>query len=242
MMGLAAAALLGFTDVYSAGSLGWPTANAAFRSYQLSCSMIFGIITFLLTAGSLSKDLAESRRELVLSRPVNPWVYLTGKVAGNVLLTLGLSLVLLAAFLVVPFLHGASTTYPLTLFIRGILLLLIPSVLFCSGLAAWLMCLTRRVIIALPVFLVYFLAVALFRNPNARGADVPPVDLWDFSMRMEPEFLTVEVGLSRIQAISFTHLLNPPLPALYTRAALYSILALVLVAAAGGLLKRLRSG
>ena len=241
IMGLAAAALLGFTELYSAGGLGWPTANAAFRSYQLSNSVIFGVMVFLLTAGSLSKDLAESRRELVLSRPVNLWVYLGGKVAGNVLLTLGVSLMLLAAFLVVPFLHGASTPYPLSLFIRGILLLLIPSVLFCAGLAAGLMCLTRRVIIALPVFLVYFLAVAMFRNPNARGADSPPVDLWDFSMRMEPEFLNVEVGLSRIQAISFSHLLNPPLPALYARAGLYTILALALVAIAGWLLKRLRS-
>ena len=241
MISLAAAGLMGFTEAFSAGTLDWPTTTQACRAYQLGCVMIFGIMTFLLTAGALARDLSEHHRDLLLSRPISPWVYLGGIYAGNCLFALGVSLSFMMAFLAIPLMYGQSTLYALQPFVYVTCLATLPTILFCGALAVALMCLSRKVIIALPVFLVYFLAMALFRIPVALRNIEPEVDLWDFSMRLYPEGVSTYVGASRLTDESFAHLLQAPVPGLYVRAALYASLSLVLLAMSVLLLKRMRS-
>jgi ABC-type transport system involved in multi-copper enzyme maturation permease subunit len=198
-------------------------------------------MTFLLTTGSLARDLSDSRRDLLLSRPISPWVYIGGKYAGNVLLALGISLVLMVAFLAIPLFYGQSGLYPLKPFVYVTLFATLPTILFCGALAVFLMCLSRRIIIALPVFLVYFLVVAIFRLPMNLRTEQPDVDLWDFSMRLYPQNVSTQVGASTLYDMSYAHVLQPPVLDLYIRAALYGSLSVVLVGVAVLLLNRLRS-
>ena len=157
MISLAAAALLGFSEAFTAGVLDWPTTTQALRAYQLGCTFLFGIMTFLLVAGTLSRDLGVGRRDLILCRPIDPWVYLVGKYVGNVLFALGISIVFMAAFLVIPLFYGQASIYPLRGFLLVFVFSALPTILFCGALAVALLCLSRKVIVALPVFLVYFL-------------------------------------------------------------------------------------
>ena len=83
MISLATAGLLSTTEAFTLGSMDWPTTTQAVRTYQLACTMIFGVMTFLLTAGAFARDLSERRRDLLLSRPISPWVYVGGLYAGN---------------------------------------------------------------------------------------------------------------------------------------------------------------
>ena len=70
MVSLATAALLGFSEAFTLGVLDWPTTTQASRAYQLGSVLLFGLMTFLLCAGSLARDLAENHRDLLFSRPV----------------------------------------------------------------------------------------------------------------------------------------------------------------------------
>ncbi len=241
MISLAAAALLGFSEGFTAGVLDWPTTNQAFRAYQLGCVMIFGVMTFLLTAGALSRDLSDSRKDLLLSRPISPWIYVWGKYIGNVLFALCVSILLILAFLIIPLFYGQSSIYPLRPFMYVMFFSTLPTILYSGALAVLLMCLSRKVIVAMPIFLVYFLAVALFRIPETlRGRSID-VDLWDFSMRLYPHTVSANVGASRLVDMSFSHLLQPPVPELYARAALYTVLSIVAVGFSVLLLKRMRN-
>jgi hypothetical protein len=241
IISLAAAALLGFSESFTAGALDWPTTNQAFRAYQLGCVMIFGVMTFLLTAGSLSRDLSDGRRDLLLSRPISLWIYICGKYVGNVLFVLCVNALLMASFLVIPLFYGQSSIYPLRPFMLLTLFSTLPTILYSGALAVFLMCLSRKVIVAMPVFLVYFLAVAMFRIPETLRGRSLDVDLWDFSMRLYPHGVSANVGASKLYDMSFGHLLQPPMPQLYARAALYIALSLILVGLSVLLLKRMRS-
>ena len=84
IISIAAAALLGFSESFTVGVLDWPTTNQAFRAYQLGSVMIFSLMTFLLTAGSFSRDLSDGRKDLLLCRPISHGVYVCGKYIGNV--------------------------------------------------------------------------------------------------------------------------------------------------------------
>ena len=241
MISLAAAALLGFSESFTAGVFDWPTTNQAFRAYQLSCVWIFGVMTFLLTAGALSRDLSDGRKDLILCRPISPWIYICSKYIGNVLFVLCINILFMISFLIIPLFYGQSSIYPLRPFLYVLFFSTLPTILYSGALAVFLMCLSRKVIVAIPVFLVYFLAVALFRIPeNLRGEKLD-VDLWDFSMRLYSHSISFPVGACKLYDISFSHLLQPPVPELYARAALYSTLSLVLVALSALLLKRMRN-
>ena len=241
MISLAAAALLGFSEAFAAGVLDWPTTTQALRAYQLGCTFLFGIMTFLLVAGSLSRDLSPGRRDLILCRPIDPWVYIVGKYVGNVLFALGISLFFMATFLVIPLFYGQASIYPLRGFLLVFVFSTLPTILFCGALGVALLCLSRKVIVALPVFLLYFLTMALFRVPQSFRTHEPDVDLWDFSMRLYPRSVSAHLGLVRLVDVSYSHLLHPPVPGLYARAILYTILSLVLVGLSVLLLKRMRS-
>lgn len=241
IISLAAAALLGFSEAFSAGVIDWPTTNQAFRAYQLSCVMIFGVMTFLLTAGALSRDLSDSRKDLLLCRPISLWVYIWSKYIGNFLFALCISILFMITFLVIPLFYGQSEIYPLKPFIYLTLFSTLPTILYCGALAVFLMCLSRKVIVATPLFLVYFLAMTLFRIPETLRGKKLDVDLWDFSMRLYPHSVSTNVGAIRLVDMSFSHLLQPPVPELYARAGLYSALSLVLVALSVLLLKRMRN-
>ena len=241
MVSLAAAGLMGYTEAFGLGVMNYPTANQACRAYQLGCVMIFGVMTFLLTAGALSRDLSDRHRDLLLCRPISPWVYIGGLYAGNCLFALCVSLCYMMAFLAVPLLYGQSTLYAVQPFVYVTCFSTLPTILFCGALAMGLMCLSRKVIIALPVFLVYFLAVALFRIPMALRTEQPIVDLWDFSMRLYPQSVSTQIGAARLTDQSYAHLLQPPIPELYVRALLYTALSLVLVGVSVLCMKRMRS-
>jgi ABC-type transport system involved in multi-copper enzyme maturation permease subunit len=241
MISIAAAALLGFSEAFTAGILDWPTTNQAFRAYQLGCVMIFGLMTFLLTAGALSRDLSDGRKDLLLCRPISPWVYIWGKYFGNILFALCINILFMILFLVIPLFYGQSSIYPLRPFILLTLFSTLPTILYSGALAVLLMCLSRKVIVAVPVFLVYFLAMALFRIPETLRGIKLDVDLWDFSMRMYPHSVSANVGASRLTDVSFSHLLQPPVPELYARAALYATLSIVAVGLSVLLLKRMRN-
>jgi hypothetical protein len=241
MVSLATAGLLGFSEAFTLGVLNWPTPTQASRAYQLGSVMIFGLMTFLLCAGSLSRDLSQNHRDLLLCRPIPSWVYIAAIYLGNVVFAIGINLVFLAAFLVMPLFLGQSVLYPVGPFVDMLFLAAIPTILFCGALAVLLMCLSRRVIIALPVFLVYFLAVALFRIPLALRTDKPEVDLWDFSMRLYPQGVSTRLGATTLHDMSYTHLLHPTAPELFLRVGLYTGLALVLVGLSVLVLRKLRS-
>jgi ABC-type transport system involved in multi-copper enzyme maturation permease subunit len=241
MISLATAGLLSYTEAFTLGVHDWPTTTQAVRAYQLACTMIFGIMTFLLTAGALTRDLSDRRRDLLLSRPISPWVYIGGIYAGNCLFALGISLVLMVIFLAMPLCYGQSTLYEWQPFVTIWCVATLPTILFCGALGALLMCLSRRLIIALPVFLVYFMAVALFRIPMSLYTTQPDVDLWDFSMRLYPHFMSKHIGASSLTDLSYAHLLQPLAPELIVRALLYAGLSLVLAGSSALLLKRMRS-
>ena len=241
MISLAAAALLGFSEGFTASVLDWPTTNQAFRAYQLGCAMIFGVMTFLLTAGSLSRDLSDNRKDLLLCRSISPWVYICGKYIGNAVFVLCINILFMASFLVIPLFYGQSSIYPLTPFMYVMFFSTLPTILYCGALAVFLMCLSRKVIVAMPVFLVYYLAMSLFRIPETLRGKALDVDMWDFSMRLYPHSFTATVGPCRLSDMSFSHLLQPPAPELYARAGLYSALSLLLIGLSVLLLKRMRN-
>ncbi|MGE5293838.1 MAG: ABC transporter permease [Solirubrobacterales bacterium] len=241
MISLAAATLLGFSEAFSFGVLDWPTTTQALRAYQLSCTVFLGIMTFLLVAGTLSRDLAADRKDLLLCRPISAWVYVVGAYLGNVLFALGVSILYMAAFLVIPLFYGQSSPYPMREFVCVWICSILPMILSCGALAVFLMCLSKKVIIALPVFLVYFLAVALFRLPDALRARQPDVDMWDVSMRLYERDLSAFVGPCRLWDMSYSHLLHPLAPELYMRAILYVALSTILVGASVLWLERMRS-
>ena len=241
IISLAAAALLGFSEGFTAGVLDWPTTNQAFRAYQLGCVMIFGLMTFLLTAGALSRDLSDGRRDLLLCRPISPWVYICGKYIGNILFVLCLNILFMGSFLVIPLFYGQSSIYPLRPFLYVMFFSTLPTILYCGALAVFLLCLSRKVIVAIPVFLVYFLAMALFRIPETLRGKALDVDMWDFSMRLYPHTFSATVGPCRLADMSFSHLLQPPVPELYARAGLYAALSLLLIGLSALLLKRMRN-
>ena len=60
-------------------------------------------------------------------------------------------------------------------------------------------------------------------------------------MRLYPRGVVAHLGHSRLADLSYTHLLNPPVGGLYARAALYTVLAMLLVGSSILLLKRMRS-
>jgi len=241
MISLAVAALLGYTESFTLGVIDWPTTTQAVRAFQLVCTMIFGIMCFLLTAGALARDLSARHRDLLLSRPIPAWVYLGGIYVGNCLFALGICLCFMLVFWAIPLFFGQTMLYPLQPFVYVICLAALPTILFCGALAVLLSCLCRRLIIALPIFLLYFMAAALFRLPLSFYATEPDVDLWDFSMRLYPQGVTAHVGASRLMDLSFAHLLQPPVPELYVRALLYTGLSLIMLFASVLLLKRMRS-
>jgi hypothetical protein len=241
MISLALAAVLGYTESFALGLTDWPTTTQAVRTYQLVCTMILGVMTFLLTAGALARDLSPRHRDLLLSRPISPWIYIGGIYCGNCLFALGISLGLLAIFWAIPLFFGQTTLYALQPFMAVWCLAALPSILFCGALAVLLMCLSRRLIIALPVFLVYFLGAALFRIPLAWYSEEPAVDFWDFSMRLYPRGVITHIGAARLTDLSFAHLLQPPIPELYMRALLYTALSLALLSLSVLVLKRMRS-
>jgi len=241
MISLAAAALLGFSEAFSPGVLDWPTTTQALRAYQLGCTVLLGIMTFLLVAGTLSRDLAADRRDLLLCRSIHAWVYVVGAYLGNVLFALGVSILYLAAFLVIPLFYGQSAPYPMREFLCVWMCSILPMILSCGALAVFLMCLSRKVIVALPVFLVYFLAAALFRLPDALRARQPDVDMWDVSMRLYERDLSAYVGPCRLWDMSYSYLLHPLAPELYVRAILYAALSAILVSVSVLWLERMRS-
>ena len=67
------------------------------------------------------------------------------------------------------------------------------------------------------------------------------VDMWDFSMRLYPHTFSTTFGPCRLGDMSFSHLLQPPVPELYARAVLYCALSLILIALSVPLLKRMRN-
>jgi hypothetical protein len=241
MISVAAAALLGFSEMSGSGTLDGPTTHQALRAYQLGSAMILGTMTFLLTAGSLSRDLSHQRKDLLLSRPVNLPMFLAGKYLGNVGLALGVSGLLMIAYLAVPYMDGQSASHPLAPFIMVALSTTLPCILFCGALAMLFVSVARKAIVAIPVFLVYFLVVALFRIQDSFRTLPPDIDLWDFSMRLYPRSGVTYVGMTRLADESFAHLLCPMAPALLLRALLYTALSLGLLGLSMLTLDRMRS-
>jgi ABC-type transport system involved in multi-copper enzyme maturation permease subunit len=241
MISLAAAALLGFSEAFSSGVLDWPTMTQAVRAYQLGCTMILGIMTFLLVAGTVARDLSADRQDLLLCRPIHSWAYIAGAYLGNILFALGVSVVYMATFLAIPLFYGQSSPYPVREFACVWMFAVLPTILACGALAMLLMCVSRRVIVALPVFLVYFLAVALFHIPNALRTNEPAVDMWDLSMRLEARDLSAWVGPCRLWDMSYSGLLHPLAPQLCVRAILYTALSVVFVCLSVLLLENKRS-
>jgi len=81
----------------------------------------------------------------------------------------------------------------------------------------------------------------LFRVPKMLRGKTLDVDMWDFSMRLYPHGVSAYIGPLELHDLSFSHLLQPPVPELYARAGLYSALSLVLVALSVLLWRRMRN-
>jgi hypothetical protein len=81
MIGLAGALTLAFTETETSQVLGYPTINQALYGFQLSVSVLFGLICFLLASGSFAADLDGPRRALLFSRQVPTVLYLVANAA-----------------------------------------------------------------------------------------------------------------------------------------------------------------
>ena len=222
MIGLLATAWFMLNEGRS--SVGWPPVNTSLNGFQLAVSVLLGIISFLLAAGSLARDLDYPRSELVFSRPIPIAIYLGGKFLGTVFFVLALLGILLLISLVRPFFHGVMTVYPPKPFLLVVVLCGIPLVIYTCALGTFLTALTGRVIVALPLFLLYFFWAAILRSHSQ-------VDLLDFTMRLYPRNMTIDVPI-HLTDYSFSDLLSPVEPLLVGRCALYLALSAVLLAGA----------
>ena len=126
--------------------------------------MLLGIATFLLAAGSLARDLDPVQAQLVFSRPVSVALYVVGKYLGVVTFTLGVWSILLLVCLFRPLLSSHWTIYHVPPFLLVTGLCLVPMVAYACALAAFLIALAGRVIVALPIYLLYFYCAVLMRS------------------------------------------------------------------------------
>jgi len=240
IIGLLAAGLLAYKEGGSYYVRGWPTINQALRGFQLASTMIIGVMAFLLTAGSLARDLGGVRRDLVFSRPVSIWLYVGGKYLGGVLFVLGVVLVLLLGCLIKPLFYGVFALYDARPYLIVMGVSVIPMILYTCALAVFITSLARRVIIAMPIYLIYFFSAALFRHSSLRHKPPGYVDLLDFSMRLYPGGVRVPIAHIPIADVTFAHLLDPVSPDLIHRAVVYTLLSCILIAGAAVVLKRRR--
>lgn len=228
MIGLVAAGFLLVSESGSSNVLGFPTASQSLYGFQLACSMLLGIVAFLLTAGSLASDLEGTRGDLVFSRPLATPLYLAGKYVGALSFSLALvfPLILLAAS--APMFHGTLRFHPPARFLVAVCLSVVPALCYACALAIFLTAIFRKVVVTLPIFLIYFFTVVLLHAGSGSGG----ISLLDFSQRLYPRELVVQVPL-RLSECTFAGLLDPVAPALLFRAILYVVLSLLLLVGAG---------
>ena len=214
---------------------GWPPVNTSLYAFQLVVSLLVGIMAFLLTAGSLTGDLNHPQNELLFSRPIPVAIYLGGKYLGTVTFVLAFVGVLLLISLFRPIFHGVWTVYSLKPFLLVLLLCGVPLTMYTCALGIFLTSLMGRTIVAFPLFLLYWFWAALLHDQGAS-----PVDMFDFTMRLYPRELTIDVPI-RLTDYSFGHLLNPVEPLLVIRCVLYLALSVVLLACTAWILGQRRA-
>ncbi|MEW6746478.1 MAG: hypothetical protein AB1486_27370 [Planctomycetota bacterium] len=239
MIGATAMALLTFTEGSSMFVSGPPTANGALEAFQLGTSMLLGITVFLLAATSLSQDLAGTRRDLLLVRGVPSLTYALGKYLGAVLFGLAIALLMAIASVLRP-IATPLALYPLSPFVKILAVAILPMLLFTSALALLFTTVTRRLIVAFPIYLVLFFALALFRAPDLMRAPSGSVDLFDISMRLYPDSIRFPLLQGILTDASFGRLLDPLAAAVILRALVYTLLAAALFAGAASVLPRIR--
>lgn len=200
----------------------------------MTTSLLVGIIVFLLTAGSLARDIDVGRSPLVFSRPIPVWMYLAGKLMAGMSFGFFLIGALLLVSVCGPVSHGIWGVYPPGPFLTVTVLCSIPMVAYTCSLALLLTAAFRRALVALPAFLLYFLCVAILRLGGGGDAD-----LLDFSMRLHERNVILDVPI-HLSDSSFVHLLNPVQPELIHRCLIYLVLSGVLAMVSGWIIARRR--
>jgi hypothetical protein len=231
MIGLIAAMWFMLSQSEARG--GWPTGNMALYGLQLTSSVLLGLIAFLLAAGTVARDLEDVPGQLLFSRPVPVGIYVMGKYLGAVTFMLALLGFLLALSLLRPAFHGVWVLYPLEPFLLALGLCMIPMVLYACAMAIFLVAVSRRVLVAFPLFLLYavWAAVPTF--------DPHQVAMKDFTMRLYEHGMSLEVPVW-LEDVSYAGVLNPVHPGLPTRALLYIAVSGVLLAGASWVLAKRR--
>ena len=181
IIGLVCGGFLAINESGASRVTGYPTANEALSGFQLASSTVFGFIGFLLAAGSLAADLEGSRKALIFSRPIAKLEFLLAKFTGVFFLALATILPVLLLSVSSPLLYGTWKLHALGPFLKVMLLGTIPMLAYVAALALMLTAVFRRVLIVLPVFIVYFFTAGL-SGSGASGH----IDLFDFSMRLYP--------------------------------------------------------
>jgi hypothetical protein len=203
---------------------GWPPVNTSLHAFQFVVSVLIGILAFLLTTASLTRDLNHPQNDLVFSRPAPVAIFLGGKFLGVVTFVLAMVATLLAVSLLFPVFYGVWTVYSPKPFLLVLLLGGIPLIVYACALGLFLSALTGRSIIAFPLFLLYWFWAAFLRDHSSAS-----VDMFDFTMRLYPDVLAIDVPIWLID-YSFGRLLDPVEPHLIMRAVLYVSLSVVLFA------------
>ncbi len=226
LIGVACAALLSLNETGSSDVLGYPTANHALYGFQLGVSVVFGFIAFLLASGSLALDLEPSRKSLIFSRPVGRVEFLLAKFMGVFSLTLAAIVPVLVLCLATPVLHGTLKLQNPGPFISVLVLCSVPMVAYATALALALTAIFTRVILVLPLFVMYFFAAALLHPASSNH-----LSFFDFSQRLYPRELVVNVPLS-LREYTFNGLLSPASTDLLARSGMYLVASAALLGCA----------
>jgi ABC-type transport system involved in multi-copper enzyme maturation permease subunit len=226
LLGTGCAVLLALSESGSSNVLGYPTLNQALYGFQLAASVVFGFVAFLLASGSLAADLEGPRKALIFSRPITRAEFLLAKFLGVCSLGVAAVLPVLVLSACTPLLHGTLKAHDPRPFLAVLVLCVIPMVAYVTALGLALVAIVRKVIVALPVFVLYFFSAALVVPSTAAH-----VSFLDFSGRLYPRELVVQTPL-RLSEYTFSGLLSPASPELLARSVCYLLLSLTLLGGA----------
>ena len=170
LLGSVCGIFLALSESASSNVLGYPTRNEALYGFQLATSVVFGFVAFLLASGSLAVDLERPMKALIFSRPITRAEFIIGKFLGVFALSMAALLPVLIVCAGTPVLHGTLRIHEVGPFLKVLLFCTVPMLAYITALALALTSLFKRVIVALPIFVLYFQTSvkSLFREKKSR--------------------------------------------------------------------------
>lgn len=235
-IGLVMALLVVYSET-GTGLTQWPTLNQSLLGFHESVRMIVSIVAFLLAANSVARDLLDTRKQVLYSKPVNIALHMLAKLTGAFSVSIGMALFLMALVILRPWLAGYSAPYNITPFLYMFSLMVLPSLLYICSIGILLTAVTRRVIVSIPFFLGYLFSTLVYTGNNFE-----PVIYGDFTMRIMANRIGVKLHsiLFGPGDLSFAHYFNPLNPELIIRTEIYLSLTVALIGVGALILQKQR--